>query len=150
MKIWFDMDGTIADLYGVTDWLDDLISESPRPYQIAKPMLNLNTLARLLNRLQKQGFEIGIISWLSKNGSPEYNQKVTRVKQKWLKKHLHSVHWDNIHIVQYGTNKLQICQGDILFDDEINNRLTWGDGAYTPDNIIPVLKNLTKQAAIAA
>ena len=28
MKIWFDMDGTIADLYGVTDWLPALIADA--------------------------------------------------------------------------------------------------------------------------
>ena len=30
MRICFDMDGTIADLYGVEGWLDDLISENVR------------------------------------------------------------------------------------------------------------------------
>ena len=29
--IYFDMDGTIADLYAVENWLDDLINFRPRP-----------------------------------------------------------------------------------------------------------------------
>lgn len=29
--IWFDMDGTIADLYGVENWLEDLRNEVARP-----------------------------------------------------------------------------------------------------------------------
>ena len=27
----FDMDGTIADLYAVTDWLENIIAENVRP-----------------------------------------------------------------------------------------------------------------------
>ena len=61
MTIWFDMDGTIADLYGVKNWLPMLIDEDPTPYEIARPLVNLSRLARYLNRLQKKGFEIGII-----------------------------------------------------------------------------------------
>ena len=35
--IFFDMDGTIADLYGVENWLDYLIASDVLPYEIAKP-----------------------------------------------------------------------------------------------------------------
>ena len=31
----FDMDGTIANLYAVENWLEDLRSENPRPYEVA-------------------------------------------------------------------------------------------------------------------
>ena len=40
-EIWFDMDGTIADLYGINGWLDMLLEENARPYEIAKPLLNM-------------------------------------------------------------------------------------------------------------
>lgn len=86
--IFFDMDGTIADLYGVENWLECLINSNPMPYEMAKPMLRLSTLARYLNKLQKCGFRIGIISWLSKSGTEEYNAEVTEVKLAWLAKHL--------------------------------------------------------------
>ena len=48
MTIWFDMDGTIADLYNVNGWLDDLENERTRPYDEAAVLLNFATLARLL------------------------------------------------------------------------------------------------------
>ena len=38
---FFDMDGTFVDLYGVDNWLDDLINEKTRPYDEAKPLVNL-------------------------------------------------------------------------------------------------------------
>lgn len=139
-KIWFDMDGTIANLYGIEGWLDDLENERVRPYQEAKPLLNLQVLARRLNSLQRQGYKIGIISWLSKSGTDEYNQKVKEIKLKWLKTHLKSVHFNEIHIVEYGTPKESLGQG-VLFDDEERNRIAWGQGAYDVDNILEILKN---------
>lgn len=65
-EINFDMDGTIANLYGVENWLDYLMAKDTTPYEVAKPLVNLSSLARILNRLQRNGYTIGIISWLAK------------------------------------------------------------------------------------
>ena len=142
--IYFDMDGTIADLYGVEGWLNDLESENERPYATAKPLIRMSALARVLNRLQKEGYTIGIVSWLSKGGSDDYNEKVTYAKQKWLKQHLASVNFDEINIVKYGTPKSTAVniQGGILFDDEERNRAEWNGTAFDVDNIIEILKAL--------
>ena len=141
-EIWFDMDGTIADLYGVDNWLDYLIKEDVYPYANAKVMLNFSLMARLLNRLQKQGWKIGIISWTSKCGSENYNLAVEIAKRAWLARHLPSVEWDEIRVVRYGTNKYMTCGGGILFDDEKGNRDSWEDMAYEPYQIMEVLKGL--------
>lgn len=144
MTIWFDMDGTIANLYGVENWLDYIIAENPLPYEIAKPLLKLNTLARLLNNLQKKGYAIGIISWLAKNSTENYNLKVKNAKIAWLKKHLASVKFNEIKIVAYNTPKQMFAKNteDILFDDEKNNRDNWTGKAFDVNNIIEILKNL--------
>ena len=144
ITINFDMDGTIADLYGVENWLDYLIAENVFPYANAKPLLHLASLARKLNALQRNGYELGIISWLSKSGSEAYNEIVTEAKLKWLAKHLPSVRWDYINIVPYGTPKQNFCENplDILFDDEERNRTNWTGRAYDVENIMEILKNL--------
>ena len=141
--IWFDMDGCIADLYGVPNWLEYLINSDPYPYKAAKPLINMNSLARLLNRLQAEGYHIGIVSWLSKSGTESYNEAVTNAKLAWLNKHLHSVHWDEIVIVPYGTPKHEAVSIEgILFDDEERNRTNWTGIAYDVENIIEILKGL--------
>ena len=140
--IWFDMDGTLANLYAVEGWLADIRSENVRPYAVAKPMLNFSLLARLLNRLQTDGWKLGIISWTAKNGSEVYNLAVEMAKRAWLAQHLPSVEWDEIRVVRYGTDKLTATGGGILFDDEEPNRNTWGDGAYDPQDIVEILKGL--------
>lgn len=142
--IFFDMDGTIADLYGVENWLDYLIASDALPYEIAKPLIRLNALARILNRLQKQGYKVGVISWLAKNSNTAYDEKVTRAKKEWLKKHLASVNFDEIHIVKYGTPKQTFAktENDILFDDEEKNRNDWTGKAFDVDEITEILKGM--------
>ena len=140
-KIWFDMDGTIADLYAVEGWLSKLRAYDPTPYIEAEPMLNMSAFARLLHKAQRLGYEICVISWLSKNSIPEYNMAVTQAKLQWLQNHLPSVEWNEIHIVAYGTPKQTIC-GGVLFDDEEHNRNMWGQGAYEPQDILEFLRGL--------
>ena len=142
--IMFDMDGVLAGLYDVPNWLELLIANDPTPYRVAQPLVNMNRLARLLNRLQADGWHIGIVSWLSKNATVEYNNAVTLAKREWLARHLNSVHWDEIKIVPYGTPKQEVVDvvGGILFDDEVPNRKNWIGIAYDETQIFEILKNL--------
>ena len=142
--IYFDMDGTIADLYAVEGWLDMLRAYDPTPYEMAKPLVRLATLARLLNRLQRDGYTIGIISWLSKEPTPSYDEAVTNAKLEWLENHMPSVEWDEINIVPHGTPKHEVVANPygILFDDEQKNRDEWVGTAYNVNNIIEILKSL--------
>ena len=140
--IYFDMDGTIANLYGVNNWLDMIIAKDETPYRIAEPMVRMNVLARVLNNLARKGWTIGIVSWLAKNSNTEYDEKVTKAKIEWLKTHLKSVHFEEIHIVPYGTPKHEIVNNPngILFDDEEPNRTKWIGTAYDVNEIIETLK----------
>ena len=142
--IYFDMDGTIANLYGVENWLDYLRNNDETPYTVAEPLVRLASLARVLNNLQRKGYKIGIISWLAKNSSTDYDEKVTKAKRAWLNKHLHSVRFDEINIVTYGTPKQRFAKtnNDILFDDEAKNRNDWTGKAFDVTNIIETLRGL--------
>ena len=144
VTINFDLDGTIADLYGVPNWLPMLIAQDETPYAIAKPLVRLNILARMLNKLQRNGYRLAVVSWLAKDATAEYDERVTNAKLEWLAKHLPSVEWDNINIVEYGTPKEQFCETpfDILFDDEEKNRENWNGIAFDVDDIVGILKTL--------
>ena len=143
-KIWLDMDGTIADLYGVPDWLPKLRASNPEPYAKAKPLVNMNTLARLLNNRQKNGFQICIISALSKDSTPEYDEAVKQAKINWLRKHLASVHFDEIRFVPYTYTKNNANTGnDILFDDEARHLLAWTGMAVPAKELIQTLRFAT-------
>ena len=147
MMIWFDMDGTIADLYAVEGWLEALRAEQTTPYELAEPMLRMSTLARQLNAVQRHGYGIGIISWCSKVSTEEYDRRIAEAKVAWLAKHLPSVTWDEIHIVPYGTPKYEVCGSGYLFDDEHKNRIDWdkyAGMAFGPEHITEVLSTLNR------
>lgn len=142
--IWFDMDGTLNRFYDVPDWLPKLRSFDPSPYAEAEVMHNMSLLARYLNKLQKMGYRIGIISWLAKDSTYEYDRQVAEIKREWLQIHLGSVRFDAIHITSYGVPKelYMTASDDILFDDNAEIRGEWDGEAYEPCEIIRVLKEL--------
>jgi len=144
MTIFFDMDGTICDFYNVNGWLEDLINSNSRPYRVAKPKVNMQVLARRLNLLKAKGYRIGIISWLSRGGNSIFNAEVSMIKKRWLRKHLRSVHFDEINVCEYGTDKNVFINSkkDILFDDEKNNRDSWAGIAYDEKDILNILRTL--------
>ena len=144
VTINFDLDGTLANLYGVEGWLPMLEAHDETPYVIAEPLLRLNIFARMINKLQREGYRLGVLSWLSKNADADYNERVTNAKLEWLARHLPSVVWDRIIIIPYGTPKENYCETplDILFDDELKNRDNWNGIAYDVNDIIEILKNL--------
>ena len=142
--IYFDMDGTIADLYGVENWLDYLINEDATPYAEAKDLNNMEELARELNRLASKGYKVGIVTWLSKGATREYDKAVRQAKREWLKAHLPTVRLDEIHMVKYGTPKSRVVKDreGMLFDDEANNRKEWKGQAFDVQNILEILRGM--------
>lgn len=142
--IYLDMDGTIANLYSVEEWLPKLRAFDPSPYEEAEPLVRMASLARLLNALQNRGDHIAIVSWLSKESNPEYDEAVTLAKMAWLQAHLPSVHFDEVVIVAYGTPKSEVVAHPegILFDDESRNRFEWVGEAYDPEFLLELLRDL--------
>ena len=141
MRIWFDMDGTIADLYGVDGWLEMLIAQDATPYAIAKPLINMSAFARLVHKAQRKGFEVCIVSALAKNSTDAYDEKVKTAKMEWLKKHLASVHFDEIRFVPYTFVKNDVNSGaDLLFDDEDRHLTAWTGKAIHASEILSTLR----------
>lgn len=143
-EICFDMDGTIANLYAVEDWLPMLRAEDTTPYEIAPPMFSMNSLARVLNNAKRHGWTLKVISWSSKTGTPSYNERVREAKTAWLHKHLASVVFDEINVIPYGTPKSRFGNG-VLFDDEERNREEWRGIAYDVNDIIATIQRLVKE-----
>ena len=142
----FDMDGTIADLYGVENWLADLRSENPRPYILAKPLYDMDSLNIILELLKEQGWKIVVTSWLAKNSSALYDEVVREAKKMWLNKY--NFPFDEIHLVKYGTTKANCTRKlggfQILVDDneKVRNGWTLGDTINANENILKKLVDL--------
>jgi hypothetical protein len=127
----FDMDGTIADLYAVENWLPMLRSEDSTPYRVARPMYEMTELAELLNLLKADGWKVVVTSWSSKQASREYDKRVRAAKVAWLKKYGFPA--DEIHVVKYGKSKSEVTKEiggfQILVDDNAEVRAEWSNGA---------------------
>lgn len=131
--ICFDMDGTIADLYNVPNWLEMLRAFDPTPYAQAEPMWDMVELADLLHEAQAIGIEIRIITWLSKESTADYDRAVREAKREWLE--AQGFPFDHFHGVKYGATKADsvrryLGEDDtaILFDDNAKVRQGWTMG----------------------
>ena len=148
--ICFDMDGTIANLYGVENWLPLLRAYDPTPYEVAEPMWDMAELADLLHKAQTAGIEIRIITWLSKDSTAEYDNAVRIAKRNWLAEH--NFPFDHFHGVRYGATKADsvrryLGEGEtaILIDDNAKVRQGWTMGDTidpTACNLVEILKGL--------
>lgn len=139
--ICFDMDGTIADLYAVPNWLDKLRAEDTSPYAEAAPMWDMKALREVLLKLIDKGYEIRIISWLSKDSTEEYKTAVRKAKREWLEKYNFPA--DKCHFIAYGRTKADCIRrvADapvVLIDDNKKVR----DGWHLGESIDPTKVNL--------
>lgn len=139
----FDMDGTIANLYGVEGWLDDLRASDPRPYEVAEPMYDMEVLTAILQVLKYMGWRVVVTTWLAKGSTKEYDALVREAKIAWLDKY--DFPYDEIHLVKYGTTKANCTRKiggfQILVDDNEQVRRGWtlGDTIDANTDIIKAL-----------
>lgn len=123
----FDMDGTIANLYGVDGWLADIEAENTRPYDIAEPLYDMAKLVEVLHMLKNHGWKIAVTTWLAMDGTKEYNKRTADAKKAWLAKY--NFPYDEIHCVKYGTTKANCTRNkaefQILIDDNKKVRDGW-------------------------
>lgn len=141
--IYFDMDGTIADLYNVDGWLEKLREEDVSPYQVAAPMCDMAQLNALMGEFVKIGFTIGVISWAAMESSKEYSRATRAAKKAWINENLPCV--SEFHVVKYGTPKHQVrkIENSILVDDNAEVRAAWdGMTIDANQNILVELQKL--------
>ena len=134
--IVFDMDGTIANFYGVDNWLNDIRSENTRPYDIAKPLYDMDVLNAILLALKSQGWRIAITTWLARGSSVNFENAIRHSKLEWLAKY--DFPYDEIHLVRYGTTKANATRHlggyQILVDDNTKIRQGWHLGSTIDAN----------------
>lgn len=132
----FDMDGTLVDLYGVQDWLEDLRNYNPRPYIVAQPMYDMELLNAVLLALKANGWRIAVTSWLAKDSTKEYDRVVREAKLACLD--ALNFPYDEVHLVKYGTTKANCTRHlggyQILIDDNTAIRKGWALGGTIDAN----------------
>lgn len=144
--ICFDMDGTIADLYGVENWLEKLRASDASPYIEARPLWDMDALRSVLDLLMLNGWEIRIVSWLSKGSDKAYDKAVREAKREWLT--ANGFPFDRAHFVAYGATKANSVRGAadyaVLVDDNDKVRNGWKLGATINPTACDLIEELAK------
>ena len=144
--IYFDMDGTIADLYGYDNWLELLRAEDTTPYEDCKVIFDVEELRAVFNALIAAGFMLGVISWGAMGGSREYCKRTRKAKKAWCDEHFPGV-FSEFHVVKYGTPKHYVrkIKDSILVDDNSDVRASWKGqtiDASNPAQMVAALREL--------
>lgn len=146
--IYFDMDGTIADLYGFEGWLDCLTREDVEPYSACAPLFDARLIGAL-STAREVGVHVGVISWGAMHSSAGYLARTRDAKAAWLD--AHGFPYDELHVVGYGTDKAacaHVKRGSVLVDDDERVRESWetGEGrtAVEPGRCLDFINGLLK------
>ena len=102
-KIYFDMDGTVYDLYGIDNWLDMLRNEQEGAFTVGQSLVDMERLKKVCLKLIEEGYQIGIITWLPMGASLEYCEVCTREKRIWAEKNMPYI--SEFYAQEYGTPK---------------------------------------------
>lgn len=144
--IAFDMDGTIANLYGVNDWKNMLNNSNSLAYLQAEPMFDMQELNGILSQLKTAGWYIVVISWGSMGSSKCFLEETKVAKTEWLDRL--EFPYDSMHCIKYGSSKSKAlgCKFEmgILIDDNESIRNKWklGDTLNPSENLMEKLKKL--------
>ena len=143
----FDMDGTIANLYQMEDWLENLEKEQ-LDFSLAAPIFNDNFINKIIE-LKKIGFYIQIITWLPPT-SIEYQAMVSKQKLEWIRKYFPII--DAYYILPYGKNKASVCNKydlNFLIDDNVEVVNSWNESFKDEKGIVENLGILTNSSSEA-
>lgn len=146
MIILFDLDGTLGDLYGRKNWLEELTNEIPI-YEDLKPLVDMEKLNEIAYKLKSVGVDFGVVTWLSMGASENYEFITSMEKYRWCKKYIPFI--TEFECQPYGTPKQTNYHNRkcILIDDNAEIRADF----ETPhrrktfdanDDIIAFLTNL--------
>ena len=112
-KVYLDMDGTIANLYAIQNWLERLINEDQNIFKECDPLITENDL---FNLFPQSEYDITILSMTPYKCSKSYHDNVIAQKNYWLDKHFPLLK-KRIY-KKYGGNKnLKNSENAILIDD---------------------------------
>lgn len=132
--IWFDMDGTIAELYKVDGWLEMLRVNDWSVYDKCLPRAHFDRINRAIEALSESGWQVGVITWASKGIEWQSDDlsEIAEVKFRWLARFFPALADGKFACLPYGESKAQFLldMGDAgevnyLVDDNKEVREDW-------------------------
>ena len=127
-KIYFDLDGTLFDLYNKKNWFEDLTNERNGVFEgDFLEEIDTDNFYEIIDILLSMGVTFGVITWLPMQASPEYEEVCREEKMRWVRKNLPFV--SEFNCVSYGTPKQNCIQKRakrmFLIDDNVEICQAW-------------------------
>lgn len=145
IKIYFDMDGTVADFYGQKDWLAKLENEEPGAFINCAPLFG-DKFLKMINKCLEQGIQFGIITWLPMQASVEYEKICEQEKRDWVKEHMPFI--TDFCALSYGTPKQygikKHVSHEILIDDNTDVIERWNTKRQRIGYLVDCMANVTE------
>lgn len=148
-RIYFDFDGTVADLYGMSDWKEKLDNEERGLFISCPPLVDMELLNALCEALKPYHYEFIGLTWLPKNASRSYEHDCEQEKIEWASKHFTAL--DKVKCLSYGVAKAHGAKKGkaYLIDDNAEVLAQWETPiertAVHADNMIEFLLELLLQ-----
>lgn len=128
IKVYLDLDGTIASLYTEKNWLKRLRDEEKGLFLNLRPMISQD---KLLEIFPQEKYDIRILSMTPLGASKPFCEKVVEEKNAWLDEYF-PVLKKRIY-QKYGYNKnVKNSANAILVDDNEAIRKSWKGIALNP------------------
>lgn len=157
--VWFDMDGTLYDLYNIPNWLERLEEKDEGVFYHGTMMYNPFRIEQAIDALIAHGWQVGVITWAPKGVEKDdpFFTKVENIKRFWLKRFYPAL-LENFYCLPYGESK-SVCACDhwkersldpdmgvqILVDDNMLVRDEWASGWESHFKTIDATEDYTKQ-----
>lgn len=121
--VYFDMDGTIANLYAVENVFDRLDALDASVYSEALP---INKYIGMLRGFKELGYKVIILSCLGMISEDKFDKDTIDYKNKWLDKYVGKEYIDDRIFIEYTKHKENyIKEGGILVDDDDKVLMNW-------------------------
>ncbi len=147
IMLYFDMDGTIADLYDHENWLEK-IRDGESIFNELKKMPKTDKIIKYLNKIKQYSddVKVNIITWLPMDATIPQMIQYTDEKIQWTEKNFVPV--SAFIALPYGSPKHKAIIKEekayhLLFDDNAEVRNEWQGKnkiAFDENNIVEVLR----------
>lgn len=125
--IYFDMDGTLSNLYAVDDVFNKLDNWDCTPYKDALP---INKNIELLKQYKHNGYRVVILSCLSKITNEQFDVDTIQCKNMWLDMYVGKQYIDERIYIPYTKHKeMYVHSNGILVDDDKVILSNWNKGS---------------------
>lgn len=126
MKMYVDMDNTLNELSNVANVWKRLDCGDVSPYMEALPKKHYIEMVKMYKRY---GYEIIILSCLSRVTNEEMDRKTIQMKKQWLAKYVGNEWIDKMMFIPYTKHKEQYVEDNgILLDDDMVICMNWNKG----------------------